>query len=398
VRVLCAADLHLHDWPGLAPVDRLADQDAVLGQIVELTADRDVDAVLLAGDIFHRPHPTPRVLDVFDRFVRRLVKVGPLDVVAICGNASHDIVNAEEYAALELFDDLITVARGPRVINVRGAAIACLPSVPVSTLVAARGGGDRDEVNQDAALLLLETARELRAQIPDGTPAVLAAHWSVSGAAFPNGLPVDAAREPVLPLGELERLDYDAIVLGHIHRYQRLATIADDPICPLFYCGSPLPLDFGEAGYPHGVVILDVGGDALVDEFVPLESRPFVTLDADITGDTETTGLAYLDVGAAWNDEMAGGAIVRARIRATEQQWRRVDAHAIQSGLLDSGAARVVIQPDIVREDRARVEGLDEAVTELDAVGLYIDAQQIDEGRGEQLRDLTTSYLEASAA
>jgi exonuclease SbcD len=384
--MLCTGDLHRHEWAGYQPVDRLADQEAVLDQIVEVARERAVDALLLAGDIFHRPHPTPRVLDTFRRFCRRLGVQG-IDTVAICGNASHDITNATDYAALELFDDLIDVRRVPGIWNGRGVAVACLPSVPVSTLVAARDGGDRDEVNQDAALLLVEAARELRAQIPDGTQAVLLAHWSVSGAAFPNGLPVDAAREPVLPLAELEQLGFDAVVLGHIHKPQPLGTLApDDEVMPIFYTGSPLPLDFGETGFNHGVWLLDDAHGYMQTEFVPLDSRAFITLDYAAETIADDPMPAFPD-----------GAIVRVRYAATEEQARRIDNAAIKRALVDAGAARVTVQPEIVRDDRARVQGLDEALSELEAVDLYVTSQQLDDAPAEKLRELTSTYLEVAA-
>lgn len=404
-RLLCTGDLHLNRWPGLAPVDRLADQAQLLAEIADLADEHRVDAVLLAGDVFHQPRPAPDVLRVFRDFVDEMT-YAETPLVAITGNAGHDIENGDRPCALELFAHLVNgefhVHRQPGLVALDGVTVATLPSVQVARLVAARNGGDRDQVNADAAELLVAAARALRAQIPDGTPAVLLAHWSISGAVTPDGADVGLFREPVLPLHDLEQLGFDAVIAGHIHKAQLLSTgrlvqngngsHVTDPASRVFYVGSPMPLSHGEAKSKHGVWILDLAADTL--EFVELESRRFVTIDVDITGATETSGLAYVDVGYQAND-LPEGAIVRARIRATADQWRRVDVPAIRDGLARMGASRITIEPDIVREDRARVEGVDEHLDELAALDLWITASDVSDPA--PLRERTARYLEATA-
>jgi hypothetical protein len=60
-KLLCFGDLHLgagSDY-GAEPGDRLRDQQDVLAMIVQLANENEVDAVLFAGDAFHRRRPTP---------------------------------------------------------------------------------------------------------------------------------------------------------------------------------------------------------------------------------------------------------------------------------------------------------------------------------------------------
>jgi exonuclease SbcD len=388
-KILATGDLHLHEWPGLAPVDRLADQETVLDRIVDLARQHGVDAVLIAGDVFHRPQPSPRVLQAFRRFAGELAHYGR-EVVAITGNASHDIENADRFCALELFDDIVSVHRTPGVWLGPGVEVACLPSVPVARLVAMYGGGDRDELNADAADLLLRVAADLRAQIRE-FPAILLGHWSVSGASFPNGLPVDAAREPVIPADGLADLGFDYTVFGHIHKAQE---IPDG-----FYVGSPMPLDFGEAGIGnHGVFILDTNEREVVDakgaQFVPIESRRFVTLDLDADDLAGDVVKLYNGDGTVELED----AIVRVRYTATAEQARGIDNADIRATLVDAGAARVTIEPDIVREDRARVQGLDDQLGELDAVDMYVSAQEWESERADRLRTVTGELLEGASA
>jgi exonuclease SbcD len=400
-KILACGDLHLGagaDY-GREPGIRLTDQDIVLTQIARLAVDEDVDAVLIAGDVFDRPRPDPATLSVFDRFLDQLAE---FDVLAITGNAGHDIRNAESYAALELFSRWIDVHRMPAVWNGPGFAVATLPSVPVSRLVASRNGGDRGVIHRDAAEYLIQVVRDLRAEIPAGTPAILLLHWSISGASLPNGLPTDALNEPVLSAEDLDALGFDAVVAGHIHKPQMLVAHEADGsyASAALYVGSPMPLSFGEERDEHGVWLLDnettLGFfDA---RFVPISSRRFVTVDADLTtgrhdelalGETEALAAAVV-THVPFDD-----AIVRLRYKATAEQHRRVDQAALRKLCLDAGAHRVyAIQADVVREDRARVAGLDESIDELGALDAYLEAQGLDPAMDRRMRERTRRYLE----
>lgn len=391
-RVLAFGDLHLGAGAAYAE-DRLSDQEAVLDQIVDVARDRDVDLCLFAGDAFHFWRPGPEALHIFARFARRFAEVCP--TVAVLGNQPHDQGGAGLPAALELFEARsFRVSRHPEVITeFAGVNVCTLPSVPVARLVASANGGDRGAVFEQAARLLERAALELRESVTHDGPTVLVGHWSVSGASLPNGLPVADLREPVLELGALERCGYDAVALGHIHAKQMLAAALPISYDPVLYCGSPMPLNFGEPG-EHGCWVLDFAHGDDSAEFVPLESRPFVTVDCDLV----EQNAAYPE--SDWTDWIVAhvaeklpltNAVVRIRYRATEAQHRRVDQAALKRFCMDAGAHRVYqITPEIVREDRARVAGVDETLEPLALVGAWCEAHEI---VAERLRGLAADYL-----
>jgi exonuclease SbcD len=397
VKLLATGDLHVGAGSQHRE-DALADHADTLNQILELARARDVDAILLAGDIFDRPKPTPAELHVFDRFIRAL----PCPAVAILGNAGHDQWGVDQPTALELFaGDHLRVSRHPEVILGPGdVAIATLPSVPVSRLVAAHGGGDRAQINEHAAELLLETARGLRDQVPDGWPCVLLGHWAVTGASLPNGLPVADLNEPVLSVDALEALDFNAVVLGHIH-------VPNEFGIDVLYVGSPLCLNFGEAGFTHGAWIVEVEqGIETATEFVQLDDRRFVTVDVDLIGsdpelvrfgsvldETDAIAAAIMADGGGGLD----GAIVRVRYRASEAQHRRVDQGAIRKLIADAGGRCYQIVPEIIREQRARVEGIDETLSPMRAVEAWAAANDLDQDHRVALHALTAELLDVAA-
>lgn len=403
-RLLCTGDLHLGAGGeyGRQPGDRLADQELVWRRILELAQERDVDGILFAGDAFEGPTPTSEHYDAFLRPLRNIWYdgEGALPFLAVSGNGKHDSA-MRSTNALKVFDGLgITVSTTPDVYPFAGCAVATLPWVSPARLIAQRGRDvSREEVNAEVAQLLIEIAargREDCERAAPGAPAILLGHWSVSGSSLPNGLPVDQLREPVLPASDLDALGFDHVVLGHIHKPQRVGERG-------FYVGSPMPLNFGEAGHfeDHGVAIIHTDETEDVDwyatEFQPIESRPFVTLD--LTGDEveQWSDAIHEDAPGELEIPSVVEAIVRVRYRATREQQRSIDVPEIRRSLIDAGAAVVKIVPEIVREQRARVEGLDEGVDELDALDQYIAANDVRVELAGRMRDTTRGYLEAAA-
>lgn len=385
-RFLCVGDLHLDKGGryGRVPGERLAEQEQVWAEVLQLARDEKVDAVIFAGDAFEKRHPSTDALLAFERPLIRHDHACP--VIAIPGN--HDRSGVSDFCALDVFHEagLLTLHSRPAVTSVGGVSVACLPWAPVSRIVAAHDGEtDRDDVNVLAAELLLETARGLRAQ-SDG-PMILLTHFSISGASTPDGMDVGLFREPVIPLADLEAIGFDAIVGGHIHRFQRL----EQGEAPIFYVGSPLALDFGEGGYDHGVWILefDVNG-ATVPEFVPITSRNFTTLDWGIE---EAETLLDLDAGRGRSFGFAEGSFVKLRYTATAEEARRIDNGELRQALRDAGAFNAWIEPQIERPLRARVEGLDETISDVELLEQWMTSQSVNGDQAPALRSLHTDYL-----
>lgn len=401
MKFLATGDLHLgHGVERWGP-ERLDDQAAVWRRILTMARDESVDAVLFAGDLFERRRPTPEEMLAAEwPLVEHREESGPR-VIAIPGN--HDLTTAEAGCGLDVLAaaGLIELYRTPAVPLVgdpgSGMAVATLPWTPISRLVATRNGGDRDALYQEAAALLHSTARGLREKI-DGS-AVLLGHWSMSGAVTPTGREAGLDFGVVLDATEIESQGWDAVILGHIHKPQLLGS--EDSPGPMFYVSSPLCLNFGEATVEHGVWLFDTehvpsSAEPVGYRFVPIESRPFVTIDADFTdhppADLDADGQIGFFLAAS--DGIPDDAIVRVRYTATEEQARRIDQATLRQALLDAGAWRVTIRPEIVRESRARVQIETETLTELDALDLWITANGVNGGRAGALRELTARYLE----
>lgn len=421
-RFLCMGDTHIGSGAvyGRDPgTDRLKDHAATLAVIAQTAIEHDVNAILNAGDTFEGPEITPAQEQVFADFVATCREAG-IPVITILGNGRHDLAK-KPANALTIFKhiDGVEIYTEPSIHVVGDTAVCMLPWVAVDRLVALQDGGDRENIHRDAAELLIRTAREMHDGITMHTDIapirhqVLMLHWSIEGAALPNGLPIDEhAHEPILPIDELEQLGFDAIVAGHIHKPQLLTGgvttpssvdgrmfsglfTKDNPAA--FYTGSPMPLNFGEGHFAHGVWLLETGsllGTHL--DFLPIESRPFKTLDVDF-GDGED--FSMLTEGYVPFVEQFADAVVRVRYTATEEQARRVDHSVITRALYDAGAHKVyAIQADVLKENRARVDGVDEDISPLAAVDAWATANEISTEQTAALVELTARYLEAAGS
>ena len=398
MRLLILSDTQIGSGTSLVE-NRTSEQAEMLTQIADLADRERVDLVLHCGDVFDKRHPSEEARLTFKRFAARVTAERPLLIAA--GN--HDLRHADLPSAVDLYDDCAFV-RQPAVRQFGDLFVAMLPWVPLARRVADRNG-DRGGIYEETAALLVDAAADLRAQC-DGI-AILALHWMLSGARLPNGLPVEQLRSVVLPTSALQAQGWDAIFAGDIHVPENLGTDA----APVVSCGSPWVNDFGEAEIEHGVWLYDTETRDL--RFEPVEdAHRFVTVDVDLTEIQERPD-HYIDLDET--DLIAStiaehfpftDAVVRVRYRCTAEQARRVDAAALRTLLADAGVWKVYsIQADVVRGDRARVEGVDESMDELDALEAWITANfqsmpavRDQARRVDALRDLTASFLEEAAA
>ena len=93
MRFLHLADLHLGKT--LHKQNLLADQRFILQQILETARTREIDAVLIAGDVYQRNAPSADAMTLFSDFLAALADM-QLPVYVISGN--HD--SAERVAYL----------------------------------------------------------------------------------------------------------------------------------------------------------------------------------------------------------------------------------------------------------------------------------------------------------
>ncbi|MDX1619708.1 MAG: exonuclease SbcCD subunit D [Nitriliruptorales bacterium] len=263
--------LHTSDWHvgrSIRGRSRADEQREVLAEIVGVARHRDVDLVLVAGDLFDTAAPSPEAERIVYGALLALAETGA-HVVVIAGN--HD--NARRLAAVEPLLDLARIHTGAELrrpddggvleldIDGERARIAMVPFLSQRAIVKADQLMERDA--DEHAGRYAERCRRIISGLTDGFGAdavnIVIAHLTV------------ASGEPVLGGGERAAhtiFDYFVppqvfpstahyVALGHLHRPHRIPGA-----CPIWYPGSPLHLDFGEAPGDKAVLVIDVSPDA----------------------------------------------------------------------------------------------------------------------------------------
>ncbi|MDX1448964.1 MAG: exonuclease subunit SbcD, partial [Acidimicrobiia bacterium] len=243
--------LHTSDWHVGRTIrgrSRAGEHRAVLTEIVEQAASNAVDLVLVAGDLFDSATPTPEAEQIVYRTLIDLAEVAP--VVAVAGN--HD--NPRRFDALQ---PLLAMGRVTAVSEVRPpdaggvlefpdieTRVVPIPWTSQRAIVSADDLIARDR--DDNAVAYIDRMRRviaaLCAEMDTAAVNLVVGHVMMHGDASGSERVAHTVFEYSLPAQVFPgHLSY--VALGHLHRPQRVPASA-----PVHYSGSPLQLDFGEAG------------------------------------------------------------------------------------------------------------------------------------------------------
>ncbi len=296
--------LHTADWhlgKRLRDFPLLEEQVAVVDQVVSLSRELAVDAVIVAGDVFDTFVPSVEALRVWASALDRLVDVGT-SVFVIPGN--HD--QAErlghmggllQRAGVHLRAD---IGQACEPLIVRDVALYGLPfarAARVRTHFALDAqtlpDGDDSGTLRHLVQHVLEAHRRERPQL---TP-LLVAHAFVegSGAEDEGEDAIAVGGAGAVPAEVFDGFAY--VALGHVHGRRNLASGR------VRYAGSLYPTSFAEAGHAKSVSLVTVaGGEVSVTEHalrLPRELRvvsglSFEELLAQASGEDELTRGHYL--------------------------------------------------------------------------------------------------------
>lgn len=248
MRILHTADLHIGKV--FEKVSMLEDQKYILKQISDIAIRENVDAVLIAGDVYQRSAPQAEAMEVFDGFVTALTDAGK-KVFMLSGN--HDsaqrisyfsslIKGAGVYATQEFDGHLQTVTLTDEYGSVNIHMLPFVKPVIVKHLL------PEAEIDSctDAVRAVLDAS-----PINENERNILICHQFAAGA-----VPSDSEESSVGGLDIVDASVFDAfdyVAMGHIHKPQKMGRDT------LRYAGSPLKYSFSEAAFEKSVVIADIG-------------------------------------------------------------------------------------------------------------------------------------------
>ena len=217
---------------------------STLERVLQVCEREEVELLLIAGDLFHR-QPLLRELKELNYMFEKLTKT---KVVFIAGN--HDYLKQDSYYH--------TFSWNKNVYPLLNGDVERIVFAPLETTVYGFSYLQKEilEPRYDHMIAPRKTRYE-----------ILLAHGG------------DERHIPIKKQN-LERLGYDYIALGHIHKPQRLIENL------AHYAGALEPIDKNDTG-KHGYVRGEITEKGIFTSFVPFASREYV--HAEIWVDTETT-------------------------------------------------------------------------------------------------------------
>ncbi|HGY1286029.1 TPA: exonuclease subunit SbcD [Raoultella ornithinolytica] len=288
--------IHTSDWhlgQNFYSKSRAAEHSAFLDWLLTSAQAHEVDAIIVAGDIFDTGSPPSYARELYNRFVVQLQQTG-CQLVVLAGN--HDSVATlnESRDILAFLKTTVVASAGhapfilPQRDGTPGAIFCPVPFLRPRELVTSQAGHSGGEKQQlllnaisDYYQQQYEAACALRGDRP--LPIVASGHLTTVGASKS-----DAVRDiyigtlEAFPASHFPPVDY--VALGHIHRAQKIGGSEH-----IRYSGSPIALSFDETGKSKSVNLVTFSNGHLA-EVLPLTvpvTQPLAVLKGDFSSISE---------------------------------------------------------------------------------------------------------------
>lgn len=274
MKIIHTADWHIGNT--LYGRKRYEEYEAFLNWLAGLIEERDIDVLLVAGDIFDTSTPSNRAQELYYRFLCRVAASAKRQVVIIAGN--HDSPSFLD-APRELLkflnvhivgtitdnpEDEVLVLNGPD--GLPELIVCAVPYLRDRDIRTSEPGESMEEKDRKLVegirshfRVVCEAASRKQAGLPHWAPIVGMGHLFTAGGKTTGD---DGVRE--LYIGSLARIKADMfpdcldyLALGHLHIPQKVGGSET-----MRYSGSPLPVDFGEGERKKIVILLEFTGMA----------------------------------------------------------------------------------------------------------------------------------------
>ncbi|MEZ8057291.1 exonuclease subunit SbcD [Vibrio splendidus] len=291
--------LHTSDWhlgQNFYNKSRKNEHERFLQWLLEQVTEHDIDAIIVAGDIFDTSTPPSYAREMYNKFVVDSNKIG-CQLVLLGGNHDSVSVLKETQQLLKYMGaDVIPNTNedhATQVVELKGkngdveALVCAIPFIrPRDVLTSQAGvtGVERQKQLGDAIKQhyqsVYDAAVEKRATFENSEhmPIIATGHLTAMGVQQS-----DSVRD--IYVGNLDGFaadgfpDADYIALGHIHRPQVVAKREY-----IRYCGSPIPLSFDELKSQKQVCVVEfVEGVRTISQLPVPTFQPLAEIKGDLS-------------------------------------------------------------------------------------------------------------------
>ena len=269
--------LHTSDWHlgrSLYGRKRYAEFSAFLDWLIQTIKEQQVDALLLAGDVFDTSTPSNRAQELYYRFLCQVAASCCRHVVVVAGNHdSPSFLNApkELLRALNVYvvgsvtealeDEVFVLQKDDK----PEAIVCAVPYLRDKDIRTVEPGETIDDKNaklveglknhyEEVIFIAEDIKNNLRESADKYIPIIAIGHLFTAGGKTVDG---DGVRE--LYVGSLAHVGEDVfpsaidyLALGHLHVPQAVGRVEH-----IRYCGSPIPMGYGEATQEKNVVLVE---------------------------------------------------------------------------------------------------------------------------------------------
>ena len=301
--------LHTSDWhlgQNFMGKSRQAEHQQLIDWLVAQVDIHDVDAVLIAGDVFDTGTPPSYARELYSQLVVRLHAAG-VTLLLLGGNHDSVATLRESSALLEqLSAHVVPAADEPanqvRVLPLRtrrananahdsggadatpGCVVCAVPFIRARDVMQSESGQSAEQKQQSLQLAIQAyyqavhaaaeaTRQKLSAQPGRNVPLIATGHLTTVGASTSESVrEIYVGALDAFPTSAFPSVDY--LALGHIHRPQKVGGHEH-----IRYSGSPIALSFDEATQQKEVLLVDLGETGL-EAVTPLPVPVFQPLVA----------------------------------------------------------------------------------------------------------------------
>lgn len=392
--------IHTSDWhlgQNFYTKNRGPEHRAFLNWLLQVVVEHQVDAIIVAGDIFDTGSPPSYAREIYNHFIVQLQATG-CQLIILAGN--HDAVStlneSRELLACLNTQVIARAAQEPGqqawVINQKdgqpGAILCPIPFLRPRDIQRSQAGLDGHEKQQSLMTAIsthyqqcYEAAVQIRGE--QSLPIIATGHLTTVGAATS-----DAVRD--IYIGSLDAFPAEAfppadyIALGHIHRPQKVGGYEH-----IRYSGSPIALSFDETNRIKSVflVTFTAGKLASVEALEVPVTQQLVTLKgsmADISQQLEQWHGVTAET-KVWLD-----------IEISTDEYLSDMQRKIQDLAADLPVEILLIRRSRAQRERFLTNPLKETLSELSAEDVFerrLGQETFDDEHANRLRALFTQTL-----
>jgi exonuclease SbcD len=311
--------LHTSDWHlgrTLYGRKRYEEFEAFLAWLADTIQQNEIDALVVAGDVFDTTAPSNRAQELYYRFLCRVAASSCRHVVVVAGNHdSPSFLNApkELLRALDVHvigsstaspeDEVLVLRNGLGDPELIICAVPYLRDRDIRVAEAGESIEDKErklvEGIRNHYAAVADLAEQQRAELGVDIPIVGTGHLFTAGGKTVDG---DGVRD--LYVGTLAHVTagifpacFDYLALGHLHVPQVVGGIET-----IRYSGSPLPMGFGEAKQQKSVCQVELQRTAASVQRIDV---PVFQKLEQVKGDWEVISNRILELSATADEKLA---------------------------------------------------------------------------------------------